>query len=527
MGRIALSQQRQNGVTLMVSKKLMMQSAVDVHFKKAFDAYINSSSDKLSPYIKMYMDDTSLLPDNARVLSRSSLYELFKYLVDPIENIERLHGKGAKKLALKSVVNRYSLSGDNRRSEMDALRTPIAIQHPKKYACLGMPLEYTLIDVKFRGIPGHLIDFSGAGENSAHVIALLIESLIPKPRRNTKLDVNRDFAAHNPFYGLTDIVANDPGSAFVSKNVMQFNFQFMINQLVEISATPWLRPFIERFFYTYVTLFVCKLPGYLPETNGYAEGKRDMLSLSVLNPFEYKILSDRFRNNIYHNRPHKGLFGKTPLEKLNEIDPYMRAVLPHRANEMVEYFVPYKQATLTKDRGIQIDQRFYHSSDITNSLFRKIKLRNLSLKLWVYINLNDLSTVKISTPFDDYLIEIPFSAYVPGIDPDEQFHRGISSFVDEEIDRINSLSDEDIIDFAKRRTSAYKKIRREARKKEQGDPIQITELNLQHAEIAFSQRLEKSILPTILTNSISAQVNLADEDDDFDIETERSRTMIG
>lgn len=447
----------------MANKRLLFKASSDVALCNAVEIHINGGATKKAQLYRDYESAHKELGIESAKMCRTEFYALLKDVYDPVAAAFASGEYAKAKKMLRSVNQRFQVDGYLSRMESDAIHSPIGLLHPTTFAYVGMPLDYFSMDVSTRGIAAHVTDGFGKGERAEQVIRLLQNALLPVTDDPERYGTKNK----NPFFGNAQLSANDPGSAFCNLMVLEFMCEFQINQVIEKTAQPWLRPFIERFFWSFVTLFLCKLPGYFPNAKSEVDRVSRASALATLTVWEYEVLVKRFINDTYHFRPHKGLFGKTPIEKLHEElyredSPIVRT-LPHNYKVMSTYCIKMpRQRSIQEHKGIQIDNRMYQDGKITGSIYRWLKKYNRSAKVDVFIDHNDFSYIRIRDPRNNNLVALPFSCMECGHKHDDLEDIGISSERERVLQELALMSSEQIIANA---IARKKKMIREAKEK--------------------------------------------------------------
>ncbi|AQA18972.1 hypothetical protein BST95_12690 [Halioglobus japonicus] len=505
----------------MKTEKLISRALADEAFHKVMEDYLESADENKANFWREYK---KLTDDSG--FGRTEFYKALDRLVDPVEEAYRKKGVSAGARVAKEINEQFRVQGIYSLAEHDALSTPIALCHPTKDQYIGTPRDYFSISVKNRGILGHVVDVSGAGERSAMVINLMKQSVLPKPHLKELYGMTND----NPFYGRHDLIKSDPGSAFACTETLRFALLFLINLAVNPSGKPWKNPFIERWNFTFVQLFVSKMPGYLPNPKAYGDRVKDLRSKATLDPFEYEVLSNRFIFDKYHMRPHRGLLGKSPLEALREDRMNPKSLLlsepslPFRAEDMRDYCIPLGKTVAIQDRGIQIDNRIYGSSETTTRIARYLSASRRPKRIEPHIDHGDYSYVKVKDPQSKEDLVVPFKFFAPGVDADDRWDPGVSTLRSERLEELASMETDEILEVARFRKKSRNKLRKEMRKRNTPGPISADELSTQHAAIAFAKPAHHSLIPEVQEEDIERkQIDVATDEENWDLERERKR----
>ncbi|TJZ76895.1 Mu transposase C-terminal domain-containing protein [Paracoccus hibiscisoli] len=114
-------------------------------------------------------------------------------------------------------------------------------------------------------------------------------------------------------HGLPEEIVTDCGSAFRSQEFQTACFDLGIPALRSVAGLPELRGIIERFFRTSGTSLLPELPGRT--FSSIAEkGDANPADRACLNENDLAFVLVRWVVDVYHNTPHSGLDGETPLQ---------------------------------------------------------------------------------------------------------------------------------------------------------------------------------------------------------------------
>lgn len=114
-------------------------------------------------------------------------------------------------------------------------------------------------------------------------------------------------------HGVPEEIVTDCGSAFRSQEFQTACCDLGISALRSVAGLPELRGIIERFFRTTGTGLLPELPGRT--FSSIAEkGDANPADRACLNENDLAFVLVRWVVDVYHNTPHSGLGGKTPLQ---------------------------------------------------------------------------------------------------------------------------------------------------------------------------------------------------------------------
>ena len=114
-------------------------------------------------------------------------------------------------------------------------------------------------------------------------------------------------------HGLMELLVTDAGSAFKAADFRTACADLGIRQEIAVAGIPQLRARIERVFRTLNLNLLPRLSGRTFES-AVARGDHDPLGDAALNVDDLTRALVRWVVDVYHNTPHEGLGGRTPLE---------------------------------------------------------------------------------------------------------------------------------------------------------------------------------------------------------------------
>jgi putative transposase len=163
-------------------------------------------------------------------------------------------------------------------------------------------------------------------------------------------------------YGTPELVVTDCGSAFKSFEFRAACADLGIRVERSIAGLPHLRGRIERLFRT---LGINLLPLLTGRTFSsiLERGEYDSEARAALTADELASALIRWVVDIYHNTPHDGLEGATPLEVWNEAAATYGVRPPPAINQMAPIFARTMKRTLSGE-GISVMGVRYHSEDL-------------------------------------------------------------------------------------------------------------------------------------------------------------------
>lgn len=327
-----------------------------------------------------------------KCISQSRFYEMLAAL-DPIEVALAREGRDKARRLARTCKTHFVADYPLQRVEIDAVHLKVGLLDDETGTYIGSPIIYLAIDVYTRCIVGYSISYgSKGGEVSAAVMACLKDCMLPKAHLGM------------PLSGKPLSFVCDAGAAFRSKMIVSFLANMGCHHHTTETATPWKKPFIERFNRTLREQFAKKIPGYMGRRMDGKTYDYTMEQLTTLNVSTFKEYLEEYIRDIYHHNPHKGLQGHTPFQEATECAKRCRPEVVADMNQFNLYRGIELEPTIQGHVGVQIDKIFYHSDELKR-LYLNLKgnTNTKNPKVTVLFDENDISQI---TVLDDDKMEI-------------------------------------------------------------------------------------------------------------------------
>ncbi len=207
-------------------------------------------------------------------------------------------------------------------------------------------------------------------------------------------------------YGLPELLVADNGSAFKSIRFTDACNDLGVTLERTITGAPAMRGTIERFFGTFGSGLLSRLPG-LTFSDVLTRGDHPSEARACLGPEDLCFAMVRWVTDIYHNSPHDGLGGRTPLQQWEadhrEGNFPVRGIPDAPARRRAFGLRTTRQATR---EGINCMGVRYHGADLAESV-----VRNGSRAIDIRWDEEDIGAIEAY--FDGARREIP--AIQPGL----------------------------------------------------------------------------------------------------------------
>lgn len=298
--------------------------------------------------------------------SSATVYRWINQLYAPIVMAKRL-GKRVSERAFRSVVSGLIVKRIGDRYELD--HTPldiIAIDTATKLI-LGRPYLTLCIDRLSRMVVGFYISFHEPSATS--VLHCLKQAILPK---QSLLDRFGDIRGPWPARGIPTTLAVDNGMDLHAKDLEEPALELGIEIHFMGAGYPELKAGIERVIGTVNRTFIHKLPGTtfsnVEQRGKYPSEEVAALDIETLTHVLLKWIVD-----IYHKTPHRGLWGRTPLEVWIEGELQRIIELPAYPRQL-DLIVGHSATRTIWHYGIQYDNLLYNSPRLQEILKNKISV---------------------------------------------------------------------------------------------------------------------------------------------------------
>ena len=189
-------------------------------------------------------------------------------------------------------------------------------------------------------------------------------------------------------WGVPGIAKTDNGQDYVSKHINRLFYALNIEHQVSAPFSPWQKPFIERFFRTFSHDLIELLPGYIGHNVADREALRArqqfsdrlfvkdrIVDLPGLSAAALQTFCDRWML-AYEQRPHSGLKGKTPQQRIQAWREPVQRIDDERVLNLLLQDVPGGDGwrTVTKAYGIRVDNFEYLGGDLVPYVGQRVRV---------------------------------------------------------------------------------------------------------------------------------------------------------
>ncbi|MCC2103293.1 MAG: DDE-type integrase/transposase/recombinase [Hyphomicrobiales bacterium] len=329
-------------------------------------------------------------------LTPPSVMAVHRWIRENISEYERVwcrEGQKAADAKARAVQKNPAVGVPLRVVEIDHTRldlilveedgTPIRDKHDRKKKIAGRPWLTAVLDAETRMILGFCLEYEAPSWWS--VSRALQMAMKPKDQELAGLNA----ATPWPVFGLPDIVKLDNGREFHSNSMKAAAGQLKIELRYCRPGKPRLKGRVERFFGEVARDYCAMFPGRTfanpVEKRGYDSEGRARLTLDEARQFFKLWLVD-----IYHNKPHSGLRGKTPLQRWDQLSGF-GVRLPPNASDLLAFLGLAIDREIGRN-GIKCFGLTYQSEELEMLWMR---LARRTKRVSVKLNPEDLTQVSV------------------------------------------------------------------------------------------------------------------------------------
>jgi putative transposase len=349
------------------------------------------------------------------VPSRNTFERAIKKL-DPFELLAAREGEAVARRKLYAVRDRVDVTRPLQRVEMDEQMIPLQAMLVERGKWNTLPEELKagithsrmwcskIIDCWSRGVLGFVITSAPSSDSALATLRMALED-------KTALAAALGCTSPWDMFGLPELIVTDSGANFRSKKFRAAVLDLGSSIMIAPAGLPQMRGMVERSFRTDTDRFYSKFPGRAFK-DVVEKGEYDSEANITVTVMELAKLMFRYFVDVYHNTPHAGLGGDTPMnrwrtgvERFGVLPPPPRDVIRHIFSTVVECRVG--------NRGVRIAGLFYQSK-----VLQKARRSIRDKYVLVRVDTEDLGAVSVKT--NEGWITVPCST--TGFDGVTLFH---------------------------------------------------------------------------------------------------------
>lgn len=292
------------------------------------------------------------------------------------------------------------------RIEVDALHLQIGLKITDENTGeehIHKPIIYIAFDVYTRLVVGYHISVSEKASETANAVVQLIKHMADPYKKSV-------FAKNDwVLSGAPEAIYSDCGAAFVSRWVRSLIATINSTHHICEAASPWKKPFVERFNGTIKSQFATQMRGYVGNRKRGEVMDSTIEKIAVVTEEEFISEFERYILDFYHQSSHRGLDNKSPMEFYNEIKHLAPSIDPEMSKNIKGFAGVDRALTLTPS-GINVNNQRYCSKaleDLYSNLAANVPRRSGNPKVTVLVNNDDISSVGVLDEFENDLFSVP------------------------------------------------------------------------------------------------------------------------
>lgn len=261
---------------------------------------------------------------------------------------------------------------------------------------IGRPTITVILDRRSRCVLGFVISLSGHGTDI--VLAALRHALLPKTYLSTRFpDLKLDWPCH----GWPLKVLMDNGLEFHADAVADALLVIGITSEFAASRSPNDKPHVERFLKTLNYSLIHKLPGTTLAKHhlrkGFKSEDEASVTLEELDKIVHVWICEK-----YHNRPHRGLNGQSPLQVWQE-DAKTNPPTIKANKDVIDIEFGQVTDSAVQHYGIDLNSFVYQSPALSALRALLPKKRRVLVK-W---NRTDVGRIHVWDPVESTYLRVP------------------------------------------------------------------------------------------------------------------------
>jgi len=320
-------------------------------------------------------------------------------LIAPDILIKTQNNRSERRKAMRNAIAKYVTTRPLQRVEADGVYIPVGIVDDEDNYLGGVTI-IILIDVHTRSILGYELQI-GRGEPSSTIISAIRHSICPKDPGTFHSFIDSPWLA----FGVPELIVLDGGSGFTSIETISYVEHYCGSYLgVLQSASPWLKPYIERLNLGVKNDFAIALPGYVGNIKEQKKQSMTMKQKAVLTIDEFRRAFEAWVVDQYHNTEHSGLKQKTPNQAWQEA--INGIFIPEIPVDMERVKLPAGQSCIRKvsgdvyHQGVVINNIRYNDDDgELKKVAMQLAQNNQETTVHCYYSTSDISAITVLNPF--------------------------------------------------------------------------------------------------------------------------------
>lgn len=338
--------------------------------------------------------------------SRETVRKWLEQIICPKKKLKE-QSRAERRRELRNAIKKFKTTRPYERLEGDACSMRVGVKDDEGNY-LGQATVIFFLDVHTRSVAGYELHI-GAGEPSSSVVSAFRHAVCKKePGTYHSLRNNYWYCSGPP-----EKTAVDGGAGFISKETQSYMSR-TVGTVVDTlpSYSPWLKPFIERFIYTFRTNCEARLPGYVGKQKDQAKLEHKIKERAYLTVDELRRAIESWIVDEYHHKPHSGINGLTPYQAWEKARK--ECLLPVEVKDEYKVRLPKgkkREATISGDAfhlGVTINRIRYNDDDgRLKEIGYLLAQTNKTNKVTCFYSDCDLSAITVLCPTTLQQFKVP------------------------------------------------------------------------------------------------------------------------
>jgi putative transposase len=322
----------------------------------------------------------------------------FTELIAPEDIIKTQNNRSERRKAMRNAIAKHVTKHPLQRVEADGVYIPVGIVDDEGNYLGGVTI-IILLDVHTRYVLGYELQI-GRGEPSSTIISAIRHSVCVKDEGSF-----HTFTSTHWHFGIPALLVLDGGSGFTSQETFAYTHNYCGTKLEVLpSASPWLKPYIERFNLSCKEDWGKALPGNVGGISDQQKQSMTMKQKAVLTIDEFRRSFEAWVVDQYHNTPHSGLKQKTPNQAWQEA--MNEGFIPEIPVDEDRVKLPSGQTCTRKvsgdvfHQGVVINNiRYNDDAGELKNIAMQLALQNEEPTVQCYYSTTDVSAISVLNPF--------------------------------------------------------------------------------------------------------------------------------
>ncbi|WP_426370275.1 hypothetical protein [Pseudocolwellia sp. HL-MZ7] len=320
-------------------------------------------------------------------------------LIPPDALIKTQNNRNERRKAMRNAIAKYVTQHPLQRVEADGVYIPVGVVDDEGNYLDGVTI-IILLDVYTRSVLGYELQI-GRGEPSSTIISAIRHSICPKKHGSFHTFNDSLWLA----FGVPELLVLDGGSGFTSIESISYVNNYCGTKIEVLqSASPWLKPYIERLNLGVKNDFAISLPGYVGNIKEQQKQSMTMKQKAVLTIDEFRRAFEGWVVDQYHNTPHSGLKQKTPNQAWQEA--INEGFIPEIPVDMDRVQLPAGKTCTRKvsgdvfHQGVVINNiRYNDDAGELKNIAMQLAQQNEEPTVQCYYSITDVSAISVLNPF--------------------------------------------------------------------------------------------------------------------------------